>query len=91
VISPVLANWTLDGLQRLLAERFANTPQQRKNKVHLVRYEPENFLTFLRVSGCERSPYTNFPMESGPMRLFSRRCLASESELCLSGLHLNPG
>jgi hypothetical protein len=30
-------------------------------------------------------------MESGPMRLFSRRCLASESELCLSGLHLNPG
>jgi retron-type reverse transcriptase len=41
IISPVLANWTLDGLQRLLAERFANTPQQRKNKVHLVRDEPE--------------------------------------------------
>jgi RNA-directed DNA polymerase len=38
IISPALANWTLDGLQRLLAERFANTPQQRKNKVHLVRY-----------------------------------------------------
>jgi RNA-directed DNA polymerase len=38
IISPVLANWTLDGLQRLLAERFANTPQQRRNKVHLVRY-----------------------------------------------------
>jgi RNA-directed DNA polymerase len=38
IISPVLANWTLDGLQRLLAEHFANTPQHRKNKVHLVRY-----------------------------------------------------
>jgi RNA-directed DNA polymerase len=37
IISPVLANWTLDGLQRLLAERFANRPQHRKNKVHLVR------------------------------------------------------
>src|SRR5713101_1160933 len=39
IISPVLANWTLDGLQRLLAERF-DTPQsrQRKTKVHLVRY-----------------------------------------------------
>src|SRR4029077_16715768 len=56
-----------------------------------IRYEPENFLTFLRVSGSERSPYTNFPMESSPMRLFSRGCLASESGLCLSALHLNPG
>ncbi len=34
-VSPVLANWTLDGLQRLLAEHFANTPQgQGKSKVH---------------------------------------------------------
>ena len=50
IISPALANWTLDGLQRLLAERFAETSTgQRKFKVHLVRYEPENFLTFLRV------------------------------------------
>jgi RNA-directed DNA polymerase len=38
-ISPALANWTLDGLQRLLAERFATTPKgQEKSKVHLVRY-----------------------------------------------------
>ena len=27
IISPVLANRTLDGLQRLLAERFGDTPQ----------------------------------------------------------------
>jgi RNA-directed DNA polymerase len=45
IISPVLANWTLDGLQRLLAERFANTPQQRKNKVHLVRYADDFLIT----------------------------------------------
>jgi RNA-directed DNA polymerase len=45
IISPALANWTLDGLQRLLAERFANTPQQRKNKVHLVRYADDFLIT----------------------------------------------
>src|SRR3954470_20532540 len=38
-ISPALANWTLDGLQRLLTEHFASTPKgQGKSKVHLVRY-----------------------------------------------------
>src|SRR5208282_1737306 len=46
VISPVLANWTLDGLQRLLAEHFANTPQgQGKSKVHLVRYADDFLIT----------------------------------------------
>src|SRR5271157_6302835 len=45
-ISPVLANWTLDGLQRLLAEHFANTPQgQGKSKVHLVRYADDFLIT----------------------------------------------
>src|SRR5947208_2611112 len=45
-ISPALANWTLDGLQRLLAERFASTPsQQRKFKVHLVRYADDFLIT----------------------------------------------
>src|SRR5262249_44207021 len=38
IVSPALANWTLDGLQRPLADHFARTPkQQRMNKVHLVR------------------------------------------------------
>jgi RNA-directed DNA polymerase len=45
IISPVLANWTLDGLQRLLAERFANTPQHRTNKVHLVRSADDFLIT----------------------------------------------
>ena len=45
IISPALANWTLDGLQRLLTDRFANTPQQRKNKVHLVRYADDFLIT----------------------------------------------
>ena len=45
ILSHVLANWTLDGLQRLLAERFANTPQHRKNKVHLVRYADDFLIT----------------------------------------------
>ena len=39
IVSPALANWTLDGLQRLLTDHFARTPkQQRMTKVHLVRY-----------------------------------------------------
>jgi RNA-directed DNA polymerase len=45
-ISPALANWTLDGLQRLLAEHFAKTlKQQRMNKVHLVRYADDFLIT----------------------------------------------
>jgi RNA-directed DNA polymerase len=45
-ISPALANWTLDGLQRLLAERFATTPKgQEKSKVHLVRYADDFLIT----------------------------------------------
>src|SRR4051794_20071334 len=46
IISPALANWTLDGLQRLLAERFADTPKgQGKPKVHLVRYADDFLIT----------------------------------------------
>jgi RNA-directed DNA polymerase len=46
IISPVLANWTLDGLQRLLAEHFAEQPgRQRKFKVHLIRYADDFLIT----------------------------------------------
>src|SRR5271168_3048198 len=46
IISPALANWTLDGLQRLLAERFVETPKgPRKYKVHLVRYADDFIIT----------------------------------------------
>jgi RNA-directed DNA polymerase len=39
IISPVLANWALDGLQAFLADRWMRTPKQRRrHKVHLVRY-----------------------------------------------------
>jgi RNA-directed DNA polymerase len=45
-ISPALANWTLDGLQRLLEDHFAKTPKQRRiNKVHLVRYADDFLIT----------------------------------------------
>lgn len=46
IISPVLANRTLDGLQALLADRFMATPRQRRrNKVHLVRYADDFIIT----------------------------------------------
>ena len=39
IISPALANRTLDGLENLLAERFGKTDSRRRmHKVHLVRY-----------------------------------------------------
>ena len=45
-ISPVLANWTLDGLQRLLEEHFTSTPKgQGRSKVHLVRYADDFLIT----------------------------------------------
>jgi RNA-directed DNA polymerase len=46
IISPVLANWALDGLQGLLAERF-DKPQSRmrRTKVHLVRYADDFIIT----------------------------------------------
>jgi RNA-directed DNA polymerase len=45
-MSPALANRALDGLERLLAERFAATPAQRKkHKVHLVRYADDFVVT----------------------------------------------
>ena len=46
IISPALANWTLDGLQPLLAEHFAQeSPGQGKSKVHLVRYADDFLIT----------------------------------------------
>lgn len=46
IISPVLANRALDGLQALLTERFMATAKQRqRNKVHLVRYADDFIIT----------------------------------------------
>jgi RNA-directed DNA polymerase len=46
IISPALANRTLDGLEALLHERFMRTPRQRsQNKVHLVRYADDFVIT----------------------------------------------
>jgi RNA-directed DNA polymerase len=46
IISPALANRALDGLEDLLAQRYASTQSQhRKNKVHLVRYADDFIIT----------------------------------------------
>jgi len=46
IISPALANRTLDGLEHLLAERFSRTRSSRRmNKVHLVRYADDFIIT----------------------------------------------
>ena len=46
IISPVLANRALDGLEALLHERFGATKRQRAaNKVHLVRYADDFIVT----------------------------------------------
>jgi RNA-directed DNA polymerase len=46
IISPVLANWALDGLQPLLEERF-RISSRRNPKVHLVRYADDFIITGL--------------------------------------------
>src|SRR5712691_6771684 len=46
IISPALANRTLDGLEGLLHERFGATRRQReRHKVHLVRYADDFIIT----------------------------------------------
>jgi RNA-directed DNA polymerase len=46
IASPVPANWTLDGLQRLLEDRFgATATQARRHKVHTVRYADDFVIT----------------------------------------------
>ena len=46
IASPALANWTLDGLQRLLEQRFSNTRRRHAEcKVHLVRYADDFIIT----------------------------------------------
>lgn len=46
IISPVLANLTLDGMESMLAVNFASTDRQvRQNKVHMVRYADDFVIT----------------------------------------------
>jgi RNA-directed DNA polymerase len=46
IISPALANLTLDGLERVLAQHFASTTTlQRRTQVHLVRYADDFIIT----------------------------------------------
>src|SRR5271167_4883391 len=46
IASPVLANRALDGLQRLLEQRFSNTRRRHAEcKVHLVRYADDFIIT----------------------------------------------
>ena len=46
IISPALANRTLDGLEGRLAERFGATAgRRRRHKVHLVRYADDFIIT----------------------------------------------
>jgi RNA-directed DNA polymerase len=45
IISPVLANRTLDGLEDLLARRFRQTHNSGRRKVHLVRYADDFIIT----------------------------------------------
>jgi len=46
VISPTLANMTLDGMEGVLRRRFAPShPQSKKNKVNLIRYADDFVIT----------------------------------------------
>jgi len=56
VISPILANMTLDGMQRVLAERFYKTTRLRDaSKVNLVRYADDFIVTAATKEIAEES------------------------------------
>ncbi|MAZ69278.1 group II intron reverse transcriptase/maturase [Porticoccus sp.] len=46
IISPTLANMTLDGMERMLQDRFGpRRPNRRRTKVHLIRYADDFVIT----------------------------------------------
>ena len=45
IISPVLANWALDGLEQKLRELFPSRNAAQRAKVHLVRYADDFIIT----------------------------------------------
>jgi RNA-directed DNA polymerase len=45
ILSPALANWTLDGLEDLLACYASTDRSNRRHKVHLVRYADDFIIT----------------------------------------------
>lgn len=45
IVSPVLANWALDGLQQRLESLFQTVREARAAKVHLVRYADDFVIT----------------------------------------------
>src|SRR5205085_4051637 len=46
IISPVLANWTLDGLEDLLKRKYGRSSSYKSRyKVHLVRYADDFIIT----------------------------------------------
>ena len=45
IISPVLANLALDGMERLLAENFSKSDRSGPNQVHMIRYADDFVIT----------------------------------------------
>ncbi len=45
IISPILSNITLDGLEKLLKNTFSNSVKARKNKINFVRYADDFIIT----------------------------------------------
>ncbi|WP_200962204.1 group II intron reverse transcriptase/maturase [Pseudovibrio sp. POLY-S9] len=56
VISPTLANMTLDGLEKMLSQHFSSTSRQyRKHKVHFVRYADDFIVTGVSIEILEEA------------------------------------
>jgi RNA-directed DNA polymerase len=55
IISPLLANMALDGLEKMLAERFPKrSGRQREAKIHLIRYADDFIVTSSRKELLEK-------------------------------------
>ena len=68
IISPILANMTLDGMEKVIADRFHTTQKDRfKNKVNLVRYADDFIVTAIseEVAWEVKDILKDFLMERG--------------------------
>src|SRR5260370_39913309 len=81
LISPVAANMTLDGLERLLASRFSKTSRAGKRaKVNLVRYADDYLVTrsSKKLLGQDRKPLVQpFRRERGLVLPAEKRAMTA--------------
>jgi RNA-directed DNA polymerase len=87
IISPALANWTLDGLESLLKKTFPSRKEKGRqiySKVHLVRYADDFIITGRSQSQLEKTHVTHiqkgFDFLGQNIRKYGRKLLVTPAQ-----------